>query len=827
MSINYDAIPEELKWERAWALAYLDANGQSKAPHVLSPRGPVAISPTQSFHWKDFETTCDSAALVQGAGIGYILSKADKYTVIDLDVKNEHNEPDESKWTSQENIDRYHRIITAFESYTERSASGQGFHIWVRGDIGRGLKRDGVEVYSQERFIVCTGDVYVDVPIADRQDLLNVLVAEIKAGQPDDRSSFQLVEVEPTESDDSIWQRARDADNADKFVKLCKGEWSGEYPSQSEADLALMSIFAFYSKSNSQCRRMFRQTKLGERPKATKNDVAINRTLTVIRARQENAELADAHAALASAQLVANLSGKPLPPPIVVPPPLPAFQGMQAQQPSAPFTTPLVNLPKPPIPFPEEVRLTMEDPQEENTYTPPSAPAVLEDEEQPSTIDWPPGMVGALAQYIYATAPRPVREIAIVAALGLMAGICGKAYNVSNSGLNQYIVLIARSAIGKETLHSGIANLMQHVNSAVPAAMSFVDFSDYASGPALTKGVAANPSFVNVSGEWGKKLKRLADEDGRDSAMQTLRTVMTNLYQKSGAGSIVGGIGYSNKENNVASITGASYSLVGESTPGGFYEALTETMMEDGFLSRFTIIEYTGDRPPANPTPASRPDSYLLDRLCEICQHSLTQIAGFRAVDVLRNSAAGEILKDWDLECDDTIRAAGEDESIRQMWNRAHLKTMRIAALLAVGDNFVEPTMTAAHVNWAKAVVVKGIEIMQRRMESGDVGMNDNARERKLLSVMKKYLKEPVPKSYKVSDAMRLQGIVPRKYLQMAVSSSTAFAKHRSGSSNQSLDLSIRSLIDSGWLTEYPKDKAIAEFEFHGKCYRIINLPDR
>jgi hypothetical protein len=816
MAINYDRIPEELRWDRSWCIAGKDENtGRYRAPYGYGRRGLFHVSPVKPEQWSDFESIVEIAAANPPCGIGYVLADTDAYSVIDLDIKDATTEPDHTKWTSQEQIDRYHRIITAFDTYTERSASGLGFHIWVRGKIGDGLKRDGVEIYSRERFIVCTGNVFLDKPIEARQDLLNLLAAEISQASPASHGAFELVEIEPTESDTAIFRRAATADNAEKFIDLCDGNWSGKYPSQSEADLALMSIFTFYSPSNEQCRRMFRLTELGKRAKATKNDVALNRILTVIRARQANAELVDAAAAAAASMLVASLNA-PLAPQASAP-------STQAQA-SAPYTIPAqINPPKPlqtsvqfeRIPLPEELE----------GYVPPPLPETETREimQKTASIDWPPGILGRVARFIYHNSPRPVQEVSIVSALGFAAGVCGKAYCLPQSGLNLYVVLIARSAIGKEAMHSGISTIVKQVADTCSRVTQFIDFTDYASGPALLKAVTANPSFVNVSGEWGRKLRRLSMEDGRDGPMQQLRTVMTNMYQKSGPSSIVGGLGYSDKEKNVGSVSGAAYSMIGESTPGGFYDSLTDTMMEDGFLSRFTIIEYTGERPTANPNIVDTLDEDLKAHLAALAEAALKTTLG-SPVYVTQNPEAEALLQAFDLECDTNIRAAGEDESTRQMWNRAHLKASRIAALLASCDDFEIPIINKGHAEWAIAVIRKDIAIMQRRISSGDVGIGDSPREKKILATLQLYLSKPVPESYGVPDKMRVDGIVPRKYLQIVTNKATAFTQHKLGS-NAALDLTMKSLADSGYVSEVPRDKMVSGYSFHGKAYRIINLP--
>ena len=438
-------------------------------------------------------------------------------------------------------------------------------------------------------------------------------------------------------------------------------------------------------------------------------------------------------------------------------------------------------------------------------------------------LDWPPGLMGQLAQFIYHSSPRPVREVSIVAAIGLLAGILGRAYNIPGSGLNMYVVLVARSAVGKEAMHSGVSKIIAQLSQmGQPKVQDFVDFSKFVSGPALTKAVAMKTSFVNVSGEWGKTLAAMAGDENKTSGpLSSLRTVMTDLYQKSAFGSIVGGMAYSDKEKNVASVNGVAYSMIGETTPSTFYESLTESMMADGFLSRFLIVEYDGDRPPINYNPVNFMSVDVANHLATLVGAAVDRSHGCQLLSAA--DAAVEAMHAFNLECDMQINSTRTNEPHRQMWNRAHLKMMRLAALVAIPDNPAFPRIEIHHVQWALQAIRNDIAIMTRRLNEGDVGISDHSREQKLQTYFSDYLTQEVPDSYNVPKALKANGIIPRKYLQIRSQKTPSFVQHPLGAI-RALDEALRNMVDSGYLGEISKDKLASEYGFSGKAYRILEL---
>ena len=141
---------------------------------------------------------------------------------------------------------------------------------------------------------------------------------------------------------------------------------------------------------------------------------------------------------------------------------------------------------------------------------------------------------------------------------------------------------------------------------------------------------------------------------------------------------------------------------------------------------------------------------------------------------------------------------------VKQAYNRSHLKALKIASILAVADNYGQPSISCEHAAWARAVVQADIASFTKRNESGDVGTGDHTREQKLLAILRDYLNNGPPASYKVPKGMQQNGIVPRKYLQIRTQRMPQFTSHKLGAST-ALDHTLRSLVASGYLMESDK----------------------
>lgn len=269
-------LPAEMRALPQWCVT--PGTAEDKAPRTVSGQPASTTDPAT---WTDFDAA-HRAAEKRGWLVGFILNEADPFTIIDLDVKDATTHPDEPElWTTPDELSKFQSIIGYLNSYTERSRGGLGFHIIVKGSIGKGRRRDGVEVYSQQRFMICTGNVHVDQPVADRQEMLDNMVSQMPKTEVTERA----LAGDPY-PDWALAERASMDDG--ELGRLFQGDWKGrQYPSQSEADLALIKLLLPKCESPRECLETFLLSELGQRPKARRTGYQVS-TIAIAMQHLEN-----------------------------------------------------------------------------------------------------------------------------------------------------------------------------------------------------------------------------------------------------------------------------------------------------------------------------------------------------------------------------------------------------------------------------------------------------------------------------------------------------------------------------------------------------------
>ena len=80
-----------------------------------------------------------------------------------------------------------------------------------------------------------------------------------------------------------------------------------------------------------------------------------------------------------------------------------------------------------------------------------------------------------MCDYIYSAAKHPVHEVSIVSSLTCFAGIIGRQFNISNTGMNLYGIVLGKTGVGKEGGSEGVDSLIQHITEHFPDAREVID----------------------------------------------------------------------------------------------------------------------------------------------------------------------------------------------------------------------------------------------------------------------------------------------------------------------------------------------------------------
>lgn len=755
--MQWHQLPKQLQALNQWICA-----DEKKQPR--NPRTGDFAQVDDPSTWSSFAEACEKA-IWNAWDIAFVLSVDDPYTIVDLDNKEYNPAPPAMRQVHDD-------IIKNADTYIERSVSGTGYHVIVEGDSPRPIKTDWLEMYSSHRLMICTGDIVKDMPVANGTPLIDKIVEHFGSQSTYVDPAGELPDQAPgcdELPDSEVIQRCIDAENGDKFDRLWNGELGDYNGDHSRADSALLNLLCFMTPHNEQVRRIFKQSKLyrpSQRNRASNR--YLNYSINKWRAENPPIDLSDY-----TLDMLETAVG-------------------QSFASSAPA----------PMPTPPALSLVPKAPKVPSAPTPkvPKAPA-------PSGIDFPPGIIGDLAAYSFATSYNPVPEGSLAAAIGYVAGLIARGFHINGLGLNQYIVFIADSGVGKEGGKRAVRAVHTKVYEKVPAAQYCLGSADFSAGVSLVKELAINPCMLGIAGEIGITLKVMLDPRA-PSHTKELKRCLTDAWSESGPNGILNSRKYSDRTKNSEDVKRCALSVLGESVPSHFYGALSAETANDGFITRWIVLEYKGERPDPNWDADVTVPPALAERLQDLYVASKTAQDSNIMTPVAMSPEAKTAFRQFEMSIIHRVRALPTEHPVKAILNRTNEKSLKIAALLAACENPHAPVITLAQAQWAMRFIEKCDSHMVVRFEENSVGDGDETFEGHVRKAIRAYqmMTKPQRLANKCPKCLLDSPAIPRAYLADYMKRRSAFTSHRAGTS-RAIEIAIGECLDNGLLIKLPPDK--------------------
>ncbi len=262
------------------------AGKATKVPYVADTHHMCA-SVSNPATWRPYREAALLAGEGRYSGVGFVLGGEIPYVCIDLDhcidrVTGELMEPAAAI---------VKMVQTSGGTYIEISPSGEGLHVWGRYEGitlpgGKpGIRKNGIEIYRNGRYITVTGNAFDDSPLGDLTSTVQEIVerygllekpapslaasrvtqGEAGKAAPEDAAKAAPPEMPAMFDDDFLLEKARTAKNGSKFSALFDtGDTSLYGDDASRADAALLEMLAYWTNGNAgQMERLFMKSVLG------------------------------------------------------------------------------------------------------------------------------------------------------------------------------------------------------------------------------------------------------------------------------------------------------------------------------------------------------------------------------------------------------------------------------------------------------------------------------------------------------------------------------------------------------------------------------------
>ena len=728
-----------------------DVTDGKKIPFI--PGSDNQAASNRSKDWRSFRAACLDVESGKRTHIGFCFASTDPYTFIDLD--------DISDAEQQQVFERIH-------SYAQKSMSGRGVHIIARGSFkgaGKHPQQPHAGIFKECRFCLMTGDVVpnrteiLDVPDVDLQTVHTWLGGNKKSFE---LSTTTLVEYKPDIPDLTVYQSG--CDRFLKFNSLCNGSWEQyqEFHSDhSTADHAFLAMLCDLTESNEQVRWFFKVSGMWSEERQSKKaghgeNGYVDRTIAKVRAHQNTEREKDKRV---------------------------TFQLKKEEE-----QTPDVEIATEPLPQQGKTDLIE---------------------------SLPDGLVKEIARYSYRTSFYPLQEASVAAALMFMSGLCGRGYQTpTKAGLNLWLILVGGTSCGKDEYQQCLKRLAGGLKKRVPTIGNLFG-GELVSGPAIETTFTDTLRFVSYVPEFGDTFRLLAAPFASEH-VKTLHRGLLNSYNSAGAGGSLERRKKAEKAEGATSIERPSLCIAGEATPEALYGQMTTRELSTGFLQRFMILDAPADSWSLyeNKSYAAIPPAWLLEKLENLATHMNSLDVTHATIDVKSTVEAGKLLKQYREAKRRDVMTCADGLAKKEVINRAGLKVIRLASILAVSADQHTPIIRREHALWSIQFVESLDARMLSRFESGEVGGGQVKQESeilKALGTLRLMTKKARTAAGMSSEAAAVKGLCPHAVLKKLVVNSVSFASDKLGAVT-AFDRCLDNMVKSGTITRVSKESASEDY---------------
>lgn len=678
---------EELRARDQWVgwKLVMRAGARKPTKPPVNPHNGFAASHSKPSTWGSYKQAQSAVKRYGLAGVGYVLSDDDDYTGVDLDKCRNAETGEIEDWAKE--------VIAFAETYTEISPSGTGVRMFVRGKIDKAVKCDvaRVEIYGAQRYLTITNNHVEGTPLDIREapKTLAALTARAEAMAPKREER-----PEP--------ERPRSTSSAPRSNETGARAWAAAALDGKAAELASLGEGGRNHALNASAYSMGTMIARGWIDEPT------------VRAKLEDACRAnglwkdDGPFGVRATMTSGLRSGMANPHPDL-PEREDSPEDRDALRRGDEIAAKRINDRGE---TPEDQQTTEEeaDVQEEN---PPANPAR---DELPEHLTIPAGVLGEIVNWIVASAQRPNRVLALGAAIVVLATIIGRRVaGPTTSGTHQYVIMLAKSAAGKDHPLRRAIGLLNEVNPAL------VGPGEFTSQPALIRHVGEQPLSLCALDELGAFVGRICHP--KASNWERGLTKVLREYWGASFDTIPGTQWASMKTE---AIRWPALSLLGVSTHQDFFDAMSSKEATNGFLNRFLMLSTVAkvvdvDEPTANRFAIPQAIKDTLTDLYARCGGG----AFFDNLEVKDRSLFNEdrqIPIGW---ANEEVRAEyrrlvkhalakADSATIGEIYGRTAEMAVRLATIHAVSRDGLEAQVTHEDFAWGRDLAMWSADTMAR-----------------------------------------------------------------------------------------------------------------